>query len=118
MKAGNGQHFEQAYNARAAVDGAMLIVGERVSDAPNDKEELAPSVAAISPVVTEEVQAVLVDNGFYSEAAMAQKPDGTPSGLTVYAAVEKHSHHKAVEDLLPRTEPAAPGPQASAKEKM
>jgi transposase len=121
MKAGSGEHFEQAYNAQAAVDGAMLIVGQRVSDAPNDKQELAPGVAAISPVAREQVQAVLVDSGFYSEAAVAaveQKEDGTPSGLTVYAAVEKHSHHKTVEDLLPRAEPATPGPQASAKEKM
>ncbi len=121
MKAGSGNHFEQAYNAQAAVDGAMLIVGERVSDAPNDKQELAPSVAAISPVVKSEVQAVLVDSGFYSEAAVQsveEKPDGTASGVTVYAAVEKHSHHKTVADLLPQTEPAAPGPQASAQEIM
>ena len=121
MKAGNGNHFEQAYNAQAAVDEAMLIVGERVSEAPNDKEELAPTVAAISPGVAGEVKAVLTDSGFYSEAAVRaveQKADGTPSGVTVYAAVEKHSHHKTVEDLLPQAEPIAPGPQASAKEKM
>ena len=48
----------------------MVIVGEQVSVAPNDKEELVPTVAAISPVVAEEVQAVLVDSGFYSEAAV------------------------------------------------
>jgi transposase len=121
MKAGSGNHFEQAYNAQAVVDQAMLIVGQRVSDAPNDKQELAPTVAALSPVVADEVHAVLVDSGFYSEAAVAaveQKPDGTPSGLTVYAALKKHSHHKTVADLLPRPEPAAPGPQASAKEIM
>jgi len=121
MKAGNGQHFEQAYNAQAAVDEQMLIVGERVSVAPNDKEELAPTVAAISPVVAEEVKAVLVDSGFYGEAAVAkveQKPDGTPTEVKVYAAVEKHSHHKTVADLLPQPEPAAPGPEASAKEVM
>jgi transposase len=121
MKAGNGQHFQQAYNAQAAVDGAMLIVGQRVCDAPNDKEELVPSVAAISPVVSPEVQAVLADSGFYGEAAVVsveQKADGTPSGLTVYAAVEKHSHHKTVEDLLTGAEPAMPGREASAKEKM
>ena len=29
MKAGNGQHFEQAYNAQAAVNEVMLIVGQR-----------------------------------------------------------------------------------------
>lgn len=121
MKAGSGHHFEQAYNAQAVVDGAMLIVGERVSDAPNDKQELSPSVAAISPEVSPEVKAVLVDSGFYSEAAVVaveQKPEGTPSGVTIYAAVEKHSHHKRVEDLLPQAEPVAPGPQASAKEQM
>lgn len=121
MKAGNGQHFEQTYNAQAAVDEAMIIVGQRVSDAPNDKQELPASVAAISPVVAAEVQAVLVDSGFYSEAAVAaveQKADGTPSGVTVYAAVEKHSHHKTVADLLPQPEPAAPGPGASAQERM
>ena len=121
MKAGSGNHFEQAYNAQAAVDQAMLILGARVSDAPNDKQELAPTVAAISPVVAPAVEAVLVDSGFYSEAAVVaveQKTDGTPSGITVYAAVEKHSHHKTVEDLLPQPDPIAPGPQASAKERM
>jgi transposase len=121
MKAGNGRHFEQAYNAQAAVDGAMLIVGARVSDAPNDKQELPASVAAISPVVAAEVKNVLVDSGFYSEAAVAtveQQPDGSASGVTVYAAVEKPSHHKTVADLLPQPEPAAPGPDASAKERM
>ena len=121
MKAGNGQHFEQAYNAQAAVDQAMLIVGERVSDAPNDKQELAATVAAIRPVVAPEVQAVLVDSGFYSEQAVQaveQTPEGVATGVTVYAAVEKHSHHKTVADLLPQAEPAAPGPEATAKEVM
>ena len=121
MKAGSGQHFEQAYNAQAAVDEAMLIVGQRVSVAANDKRELAPTVSAISPVVAEELQAILADSGFYSEAAVQaveEKPDGTPSGLTVYAAVDKQSHHKTLADLLPKAEPERPGPQATAKEVM
>ena len=86
MKAGNGSHFEQAYNAPAAVEEQMVIVGERVSVAPNDQEELAPTVAAISPVVAPAVQAVWVDSGFYSAAAVAgveQKPDGAPTGIKV-----------------------------------
>lgn len=121
MKAGNGQHFEQSYNAQAAVDEQMLIVGERVSVAPNDKEELVPTVAAISSVVADEVKAVLVDSGFYSEAAVRaveQTPEGAPTGVKVYAAVEKHSHHKTVADLLRQPESTAPGPEASAKEVM
>jgi len=121
MKAGSGQHFEQSYNAQAAVDEALLIVGQRVSDAPNDKQELVATVAAISPVVAPAVKAVLADSGFYSEGAVRaveQKPDGTSTGKRVYAAVEKHSHHKSVADLLPQPEPEAPGPEASAQEVM
>jgi transposase len=121
MKAGNGQHFEQAYNPQAAVDAAMLIVGQRVSDAPNDKQELVADVQAISLVVAGDIQAVLVDNGFYSAAAVQaveQKPDGTPSGLTVYAAVGKQSHHQTVADSLPQPEPAPLPPDATPKEKM
>ena len=46
MKAGSGNHFEQSYNAQAAVDieGSMLVLGQRVTDHPNDKAELAPLV--------------------------------------------------------------------------
>lgn len=121
MKAGNGAHFEQAYNAQAAVDAAMVIVGQRVSLTPNDKRELPATVAAISAVVAPEIGALLVDSGFYSEAAVQaveQNPDGTATGVTVYAAVEKTHHHKTVADLLPQPEPAAPGPDANAREKM
>ena len=121
MKAGNGKHFEQAYNAQAVVDEAMMIVGQRVSVAANDKQELASDVAAISSVVKAEVKVVLADSGYYSEAMVRdveQKSDGTESGLTVYAAVEKQSHHKSVADLLPQAEPEALAENASAKEKM
>lgn len=92
MKAGGGQHFEQSYKAQAAVDEAMLIVGERVSTAANNKRELVPTAAAISPAVVPAVKTIPVHSGFYSEAAVQaveQKPAGTASGLTVRAAVEK-----------------------------
>ncbi len=46
MKMGNHSGFEQCYNAQAAVDaeGSYLILGQRVSDHPNDKQELKPTV--------------------------------------------------------------------------
>ena len=50
MKTGGG--FEQCYNAQAVVEvESRLIVGERVSQAPNDKQELVPTAAAIAPAV-------------------------------------------------------------------
>jgi len=53
MKAGTGKHFEQCYNAQAAVDaeGSMMILGCRVSSSPNDKQELAPTVDSIDETV-------------------------------------------------------------------
>ena len=88
MKAGSGQHFEQAYNAQASVDiESRLIVGQHLVDALNDKEQLVPAMAALSPVV-ESVAAVLVDNGYYSEAAVTKvEGQGSPtSSPVVYAA--------------------------------
>jgi hypothetical protein len=113
MKAGNGQHFEQSYNAQAAVEvDSRLIVGQRVSQAPNDKQELVPNVAAIGAPVAS-LAAVLTDSGFFSEAAVQQveqSADGQPTGTTVYAAMEKKDHHRSVSDLEKKPEPEAPAP--------
>jgi hypothetical protein len=121
MKAGSGQHFEQSYNAQAAVEvDSRLIVGERVSQAPNDKQELVPSLAAIAKPV-ESVAAALADSGFYSEAAVQtveQPAEGQPAGTIVYAALEKKEHHRTVRDLEKKPQPSAPGPGASTSEVM
>jgi transposase len=121
MKAGNGQHFEQSYNAQAAVEvDSRLIVGQRVSQAPNDKQELVPTLKTIAPPV-ESVAAVLTDSGFYSEAAVQaveRTGEGQATGTIVYAAVEKKEHHRTVGNLEQKPEPDAPGPQASTSEVM
>jgi transposase len=121
MKAGSGQHFEQSHNAQAAVEvDSRFIVGERVSQAPNDKEQLVPTVAAVGPPLAS-VAAVLTDSGFYSEAAVKaveQNAAGQPTGTTVYAAVEKKEHHRTVSDLERKDDPVAPATGASVGEIM
>ena len=121
MKAGNGNHFEQSYNAQAAVDvQSRLIVGERVSQAPNDKQELVPTLAAI-PVSAGPVAAVLVDSGFFSAAAVEQverTASAAPTGTLVYAAVEKTGHHRSVADLEVKPDPVPPAADASVQEVM
>ena len=121
MKAGNGQHFDQCYHAQAAVEvESRLIVGQRVSVAANDKQELVPTLAAI-PAAAGPVAVALVDSGFYSAAAVQQieqAADGTPTGTVVYAAVEKTGHHRSVTDLEAPPEPAPPAPGASALDVM
>jgi transposase len=121
MKAGNGNHFEQSYNAQAAVEVASrLIVGERVSQSPNDKQELTDDLQAI-PEAVGAVAAVLIDSGFYSEKAVQaveQTAEGSSSGTTVYAAMERKSHHRSVSDLEKKEEPPAPAAGASMSEVM
>jgi transposase len=121
MKAGNGNHFEQSYNAQAAVEvESRLIVGERVSQSPNDKQELGPTLAAI-PAEAGAVAAALVDSGFFSEAAVTrveQTEGGHATGTVVYAAVAKTGHHRSVADLEAQPEPEPPGANASVKEVM
>jgi transposase len=121
LKAGTGDHFEQAYNVQVAVETeSLLSVGQRVSAAPNDQQQLVPTLQSIPARVGVPAE-VLVDSGFYSAAAVQaveQGSDGTPSGITVYAAVEKTSHHRTVADLEARPEPAPPGPAAAPQEQM
>jgi hypothetical protein len=121
MQAGNGDPFEQAYNAQAAVEvESRLIVGQGVSNAPNDKEQLVPTVGAMDPAAGP-VETVLADSGFFSERAVKaveQGADGTPTGREVLAAVEKTSHHRRVQDLEKKADPMAPEPGASAMEVM
>ena len=105
MKAGNGEHFEQSYNAQAAVDteGSMLVLGAYVTDAANDKQQLEPAVKSVVAEVREVTQ-VLADSGYFSEAAVGKVESN--GGPTVYAAVEKTGHHRTIADLL-----ATPGPE-------
>ena len=119
MKTGSG--FEQCYNAQAAVGiESRLIIGQRVSDAPNDKEQLLPTLASIPPELGKPARA-LTDSGFYSEAAVAaaETPgeDGSP-GVEIIAAVQKHGHYRKVSDLEKKDDPPPPGPGATAKEHM
>ena len=118
MKAGNGTHFEQAYNAQAAVDtnGSMLILGHYVTNHVNDKLEL---VRAVKSVVSEarDVSDVCADTGYFSEAVVLELED-KGQGPTVYCAVQKQNHHRTVDDLLQKAEPLPPDEDESVKEKM
>lgn len=63
----------------------------------------------------------MTDNGFYSEAAVEaveRTASGQPSGVTVYAAVEKTGHHRRVADLEAKAEPPPPPSGASATDVM
>ena len=117
MKAGNGEHFEQDYNAQAAVDteGSMLVLGAYVTDAANDKQQLVPAVKSVVAEVREVTQ-VVADSGFFSESAVATVEAG--GGPLVYAAVEKTGHHRTIADLMAPSEPETPTVGVIDKEAM
>ncbi|MHB1083030.1 MAG: transposase [Prosthecobacter sp.] len=122
MKSGSGQHFEQAYNAQAAVEvDSRLIIAGQVVDAPNDKEQLQPTLSTLSPVI-QSVGKVLVDSGFYSEAAVQAVERSSSSGALataqVLAATQRHKHGRRIADLEIQAEPAALPPQAPFIEQM
>jgi|TARA_B110000196_G_scaffold296960_1_gene287693 transposase len=113
----DGGSFEQCFNAQAAVEvETMLVVGQHVSNAPNDKQQLEPTLNAVSPAVGP-VSGVLADSGYYSERAVATVENGG-EGPTVYAAMKRHSHGRSVQQLEKHPDPPAPPEGASAAEIM
>ena len=63
----SGGGFEQAYNAQASVDmETMLIVGNHVSQQPNDKQEVEPALAQLDqlPESLGQVEKAALDSGF------------------------------------------------------
>jgi hypothetical protein len=63
MKGADG--MVQGYNAQAAVEPELLlIVGQSVTEAANDKQQLAPMVELIEQQSGQRPEAVLADNGF------------------------------------------------------
>ena len=115
MPVGGKTRFEQSYNAQAAVEvESRLIVGQRVCQATNDKEQLVPTLASVAPAAGS-VKEVLTDSGFCSEAAVDQiehHDEGQPTGITVLAAVGRKAHGRTVAD------PPAPPLAAAFTERM
>ena len=61
--------FVQAYNTQIAVEPEFQwIVGQRVTQATNDKQQLAPTVKAIEEQAGQKPQEVVTDSGYCSEA--------------------------------------------------
>ena len=69
MKDGATKSFEQSYNCQAAVDSeSQVIVGTRVSQEANDKQELRPMVEKLkSDLDGKKPLRMTADSGYFSE---------------------------------------------------
>jgi transposase len=97
MKESSSGGFEQSYNAQVVTDQAsMLITGARVSDHPNDTQELLPDLDAI-PAVLGPPPAVASDAGFFS----VPNVDGCAArGIDPYIATGREAHRLSLEEVL------------------
>lgn len=106
----SGGSFEQSYNAQAGVDTqTMMVITRHVSQAPNDKREVVPTLEQIValPAVLGEVQSLIADNGYCSQANVIACGD---AGVEPLLALKRQSHHTPV---MERFASDAPDPQTT-----
>src|SRR5260370_15095207 len=97
MKGADG--VGQGYNAQGAVDPALLlIVGQSVTEAANDKQQLKPMVELIEQQSGQRPEAILADNGYCSEENLehlesARQPERKIEGF-IATGKQKHGEHR------------------------
>ena len=90
MKGSDG--WLQGYNAQAAVEPVLqLIVGQCVTAAANDKEQLAPMLRVIERQSGQRPAAILADNGYCSERNLKYLETAYPR-IDAYIATGKVTH--------------------------
>ncbi len=111
MKGADG--FVQAYNAQAVVEADFqLIVGQAVTQAANDKQQVVPMVEVIEEQSGQQPEELLADNGYCSEQNLAHlesaaEPD---QRIETYIAADRQKHGEQ-----PAASPRGPLPQGATR---
>lgn len=111
-----GGAFEQSYNAQAAVDvDTMLVLATTLTQAANDKQQVAPMIEVLAALPAEigTVDTVLADNGYFSAANVATC---IKAGMEPLLAAGRESHHLPWQERF--TEPAPLADDADAVQRM
>jgi len=111
MKGADG--FVQAYNAQAAVEPTLqLIVGQAVTQAANDKEQLIPMMQVVEQQSGQRPDEVLADSGYCSEKNLERlDSDHDREGrIHGYIATERQKH-----DEYKQPCPRGPLPQGATR---
>jgi transposase len=104
----SGGGFGQSYNAQAAVDTAtMLVITAHVTQASNDKREIAPVLDKVEalPQALGSITSLLADTGYFSQANV-QACVG--HDIEPLLAMKREAHHMPV---LERFAADAPAPE-------
>ncbi len=90
MPAPGGQHFEQAYNAQAAVDSAnQIIVAADVVDETNDKKQAIPMMKQVEKNLGRLPDEMSADTGYFAESAIKEL---VADGIDPYLPPDKIKH--------------------------
>lgn len=101
----SGKGFEQAYNAQAAVDvDTMIIVGSHISQSPNDKQEIVPTLSALDSLPEElgKVEDILADAGYYSDANVSACDY---AGIEAFIPPGREKHNRSLFERFAKPEP-------------
>jgi transposase len=93
MKGSEG--FVQAYNAQIVVEpDFQLIVGQAVTQAANDKEQVVPMIEAVEEQGGQRPQAILADSGYCSEKNLEhlESADAPERRIVAYVATGRQKH--------------------------
>ncbi len=94
MPAPGGQHFEQAYNAQAAVDSAhQVIVAAGITDEPTDRKQARPMVEQVKANTGKLPRQMSADAGYFSSEAVQTL---TSDGVDVYMPPDKTKHRSSL----------------------
>ena len=99
MPASGGQ-FVQGYNAQAAVEhDSHLVVGNHVSQATNDKQEVEPALNELEKVAEElgKPQALVADAGYHSKENVERCE---AQGIEPYIAGSREAHNQPLEQRM------------------
>jgi len=112
-----GGGFDQCYNAQAVVaTGSLLIVATEVTQAANDKEQLAPMIERLKalPKALGRAKRILADSGYLSEANVAHC---TTAKIEPLIAMGRCRHHLTWKQRFAAA-PKSPPDSATPMQKM
>ena len=94
MPAPGGKHFEQAYNAQAAVDSAhQIIVAAGITNEPTDRKQARPMIEQVKANTGKLPRQMSADAGYFSSEAVQTI---TSDGVDVYMPPDKTKHRASL----------------------
>jgi hypothetical protein len=105
-----GGGFDQCFNAQAVVTTeSLLVIAGEIVQAPNDKQQLAPMLGKIAALPEDlgQVETLLADNGYFSEANVTLC---AAANIEPLIALGRQPHHQSLRERFAAAPPAPDEP--------